>query len=346
MRLGLILAILLALLSPAYGADNHDIELFFQSERGQYYAQHRYTESFIDDPAWVDAASDPLFAKAYEEFRAGNFGNAARLLPPLAEKGHAKAQLLLGILHYQGHGVEKSIDQAVDWIKQAVEQGLLAAQVVLSEIYVDTKQNDLAIQMLQKAAERGHSLSQIFLALYYETGVPWLPRDEAKGFEWLLKAAEAGEPFAMGQVADRYRLGVEVTLDGAAVMPDIVEAIRWAFAAAERNDPVGQYLLGDIYTYQFGSSHFTNPEKGIVWYRRAAEQGHLVAQHELAGSYRHGHGVSKDLVTAYMWAKLAGRNVLFGHHIRKLASEMTPEQVAEGEKRAREWLEQKGLPTQ
>ncbi len=343
MRLGLILAFLLAFLSPAHGFDPHTFELFLQSDRGQHYTRHGLAYSFIDDPEWADATADPRFAKAFEHFKAGNFGDAARALPALAEEGHAKAQLLMGILHYQGHGVEKSFDQAMDWTQQAVEQDLLAAKVALAQIYFDIRQEELGSQMLERAAEGGDSLSQIFLAFIYQGGFYGLPLDEVKAFEWFLKAAEAGEPFAIGQVASGYYLGARRKSDGAVVKRDFIEAIRWAFAAAERNDAVGQFLIGTFYTIETQISRRPDWEKGVVWYRRAAEQGHLVAQIRLSVAYQLGEGVPRDLVTAYKWAMLAERDSPYSVRDSKLASEMTPEQIAEGEKRALEWMEERGL---
>ena len=335
MRLGLILAVLLALLSPAQADILSDHALYLSSERGQRYD----INVLIRDPAWVDATADPRFAEAVEEFTAANYGNAAGMLSPLAHKGHAKAQLLLGILRYQGLGGRKDIATGIRWIERAAEQDLRIAQFQLLGVYLNERRDDLAIRLLRKAAEQGSAYAQINLGIYYEIGVAGLPTDEMKAFEWFLKAAEAGEPFAMGQVAFRYYLGVGVTFDGADVEPDVVEAIRWGFAAADQNDPLGQYVLGVIYTEGFMDDRWINLEKGLAWYRRAAEQGYGRAQTRLVGFYHHGYGVPKDLVTAYMWAKLADR------WVSEVASDMTPKQIAEGEKRAREWLEERRRKT-
>ena len=330
MRLGLILAVLLAFLSPAQADLLDDLEFFYRtSEQGRFYIQHELTESFIDDPEWADAAADPRFTQAFKEFKVANFGNAARLLPTLAEEGHAKAQLLLGILHYWGHGVEKSIAQALNWIKRADDQGLADAQIVLARIYLKRGGDDLAIPLLEQAAEEGHIHSQLILAALYHMGARGRPRDNDKAFKWLLRAAEAGEPFAMAQVAESYYMGI-----GMVDEQNIDKAKRWAHAAAAHNEPVAQLVLARIYWGEaYRSKTPTDYEKALAWYRLAAEQGLRRAQRDLSDIYRRGRGVPQDLVAAYMWAKLANDTPSI--------SEMTPEQIAEGERRVRELQEKR-----
>jgi hypothetical protein len=78
------------------------------------------------------------------------------------------------------------------------------------------------------------------------------------------------------------------------------------------------------------------------WYGKAAKQGHAKAQNNLAVMYAEGQGVPRDDVTSYMWFTLAGsakpdKNAA---NLQLLESRMTPEQIAEGKRRAEEWLKQ------
>ena len=71
----------------------------------------------------------------------------------------------------------------------------------------------------------------------------------------------------------------------------------------------------------------------------AAEQGYSDAQYKLGLMYYEGQGVSEDYVEAYKWFSLAAAQ---GHanaaKIRGfVANEMTPAQIAEAQKLAREW---------
>lgn len=79
--------------------------------------------------------------------------------------------------------------------------------------------------------------------------------------------------------------------------------------------------------------------EAVKWYRKAAEQNYAAAQYNLGVCYSNGEGVTKDYVEAYKWRLLA---VGQGDENAKqamttLEKKMTPEQIAEGQKRAREF---------
>ena len=78
----------------------------------------------------------------------------------------------------------------------------------------------------------------------------------------------------------------------------------------------------------------------MKWYRKAAEQGHAEAQYRLGAMYREGVGVQQDYVHAHKWYHLAAR--LGSEQAAKsrgiIATQMTPAQIAEAQKLAREWL--------
>ena len=50
--------------------------------------------------------------------------------------------------------------------------------------------------------------------------------------------------------------------------------------------------------------------KAVLWYRRAAEEGHAGAQYNLGAAYANGAGVSADQETAVAWFFKAGQAFL------------------------------------
>ncbi len=74
-------------------------------------------------------------------------------------------------------------------------------------------------------------------------------------------------------------------------------------------------------------------------WRPLAEQGNAQAQHQLGYMYLRGRGVAQDDIHAHMWWSLAagGGNEALTTARSLVAGRMTPEQVAEAEKLAREW---------
>ena len=74
------------------------------------------------------------------------------------------------------------------------------------------------------------------------------------------------------------------------------------------------------------------------WTRKAAEQGYTPAQADLGVLYWNGQGVQQDVVLAYMWLSLAAAREPDAAGERDVAaSQMTPEEIAEAQRLARDW---------
>jgi TPR repeat protein len=73
-----------------------------------------------------------------------------------------------------------------------------------------------------------------------------------------------------------------------------------------------------------------------------AEEGDALAQYNLGVMYANGQGVPQDYIQASMWVNLAAaqgqEEAVKGREI--LTKEMTPEQIAEAQRLAREWQAQ------
>src|SRR2546423_533464 len=108
-------------------------------------------------------------------------------------------------------------------------------------------------------------------------------------------------------------------------------------AKAEAGDAESQVELGR--RYDEGAGVAKDQVEAVKWFRKAAEQNYAKAQYNLGVCYEHGEGVTKDPVEAYKWLLLAARQG--DEHAKKnmtvLESKLTPEQIAEGQKRAREF---------
>ena len=79
--------------------------------------------------------------------------------------------------------------------------------------------------------------------------------------------------------------------------------------------------------------------EAVKWNLLVANQGNSAAQNNLGLMYVNGHGVPKDYVRAHMWFDLSAAQG-DTNAIKKrdwVAQHMTPEQIAEAQKLAREW---------
>ena len=129
--------------------------------------------------------------------------------------------------------------------------------------------------------------------------------------------------------------------EGKGVPQDRAEAARWYQLAADQGFTEAQYNLG--VTYDEGEGVLQDEAEAARRYRRAAEQGHGSAQFNLGLMYSSGKGVPQDDVEAHMWLNLATAQASAeerDEYVKErddVAARMTPEQIAEAQRRAREW---------
>jgi TPR repeat protein len=114
-------------------------------------------------------------------------------------------------------------------------------------------------------------------------------------------------------------------------------ALREWQPLAEQGDARAQFSFGLL--YENGDGVPRDYTKARQWYEKAAAQGDVKAQLYLGLQSSFGQGGPVDLVQAYMWYSLAAGNgnAHAPGYRDDLARQMTPAQIAEGQKRAREW---------
>jgi TPR repeat protein len=118
---------------------------------------------------------------------------------------------------------------------------------------------------------------------------------------------------------------------------DYAEAFRLCRPLAEQGNPSAQTTLG-LHVHA-GPSRTSDDVEAAKWYRKAAEQGDTGIQGVLGEMYEEGRVVPQDYVLAYMWFNLAARdgNKNYRSERDDLAAKMTPDQIAEAQRLAREW---------
>ena len=109
-------------------------------------------------------------------------------------------------------------------------------------------------------------------------------------------------------------------------------------AKAEAGDAESQVELGR--RYDKGAGVVKDHAEAAKWYRKAAEQNYVDAQYNLGLCYYLADAGTEDWAEVYKWLSLAARQ---GHESAKnyitfLESKlMKPGQIAQGQKRAREF---------
>ena len=171
-------------------------------------------------------------------------------------------------------------------------------------------------------------LGQSFQRLETQPPLDEVPLDELRAL------AEQGN--AEGQLNLGYRYSV-----GQGVSQDYGEAVRWYRLAAGQGNATAQYNLG--VRYDNGEGVPLDYAEAVRWYRLAAEQGVAFAQIGLGSMYASGEGVPQNDVDAHMWFDLAVAQSSSEDRENyeaardAVAERMTADQIAEAERRAREW---------
>lgn len=160
----------------------------------------------------------------------------------------------------------------------------------------------------------------------YESG------DYKTAYEKMKNLAEKGSSPA------QFILGVMYE-NGQGVARDYKNAAKWYRIAADKGYAEAQFNLGGMYLKGIGV--LQDSREAMKWLKMAAEQGHDKAQNNLGGMYFQGKGVIRDIVQAHMWANLAvingNGNAVKGRET--IEAQMSPDQIAEANRLANEWLE-------
>ena len=130
---------------------------------------------------------------------------------------------------------------------------------------------------------------------------------------------------------------------------DFKAALKEFKRLALKGDAHSQTMLGVM--YGMGQGVPQDYAQAAKWYRKSALQGDAYAQTSLGYMYQLGQGVAQDYVRSHMWfnicaAELAkrafsGPKSLCSKARDAVAKGMTPSQLAEAQKLAREWKPKK-----
>jgi TPR repeat protein len=124
--------------------------------------------------------------------------------------------------------------------------------------------------------------------------------------------------------------------DAAYKRGDYSTAFSLARPLAEHGDALAQSMLGRIYRDGHGVPQ--DYAEAASWFRKAADQDSPVAQFNLGFLYLRGLGVPQDNVQAHMWFNLAAVRFPGAAPVRDFVThKMTPAQIEEAQKLAREW---------
>ena len=177
-----------------------------------------------------------------------------------------------------------------------------------------------AFRLWLPLAEQGNHHAQYRLGVMYGNGRGGFPQDKKEAVKWLLKSAEQKNLEAQSLIRASYQ--------------------KWHKQAEEQGDSYAQRFLGASFYLGLGVTQ--DYAEAAKWYKKAAEQGDSGAQNILGAMYERGKGIPKDYVEAYKWFSISGESGSgYGHEYREKIGKrkMTPDQIAEAQRLAKEWVE-------
>jgi hypothetical protein len=182
-----------------------------------------------------------------DAFNAGDHATAFKEWSVTAEAGDKLAQHGLGFLYETRKGIPKMSEakanaMAVQWYREAVKQGVVAAQTNLGLMYAEgrgVKQDFAEAEKLwRQAADANHPMAQFNLGLLYLQGLSGVP-DEKQAAQYFLQAARQDVHDAQYALATMY-------LGGRGVAKDRAEAVKWLEKAAAANHERSILALSDL----------------------------------------------------------------------------------------------------
>jgi TPR repeat protein len=152
-----------------------------------------------------------------------------------ATAGDAASQLQVADAYAAGkggardsHQLAADYAQAATWYRKAADQGNIAAQVHLADLYRDgrgvTRDGAQAAAWYRKAAELGDPGAQGTLGILYSVGMG-VPHDDVEAYYWLCLAASAKGPNQARFMTNRQSVGEHITTDQQAAVEDRV--VKW-----------------------------------------------------------------------------------------------------------------------
>lgn len=137
----------------------------------------------------------------------------------------------------------------------------------------------------------GNAEAAYYVGMMYSTG-KGVAQDFKESAKWLRKSAEAGNAYAQFNLAQMFGKGQ----GGLPQRGDLAQ--RWYQRSADQGYAPAQNVIG--------ITHATDPQDpdykaAAEWLRKAADQGDIGAQYNLAQLYLLGLGVNKDEAEAMRW---------------------------------------------
>lgn len=201
---------------------------------------------FRPGPHGVSVAQSKSIARVAQTKGQHVFASGAPLdrLTALANRGDARAEVVVGIKYLKGDGVTASDKDAARWFERAAKSGNAVAENHLGALYQAGRgvpaDVHLAMHWYEAAAMQGDRRAMSNLAVLYAGGAGGT-KNFAEATRWFQRSAELGFVDAQFNLAVLFERG-----DG--VPQSLLDAYKWYSIAAAAGDPVAKARAAAIET--------------------------------------------------------------------------------------------------
>jgi TPR repeat protein len=209
----------------------------------------------------------------------------------------------LAYMYETGRGTDADFDKAMEWYKNAADQGIEYAKKRLENLPKDIASGNAynnaainatgvkAIKLFEQAYAKGSKEAPFNIGNRYLKGTE-VPIDTIKAIEWFKKSA------AMDYVeADRSLAKIYYT------QKKYPESFEHRMKSAKSGDASSMNDIG--YMYHLGQGTPKNLNEAFKWYAASADKGLGMAMHNVAVMYTYGEGTEKNLLAAKSWHEKA-----------------------------------------
>lgn len=236
---------------------------------------------------------------AYNEY---DYITAFKIFKKLANQNNPKAQYYLAQMYHKGEFVMPDIEEAISWYKKAGFLEDIESQFILGKIYYKGK-----------IVEKNQSEAKFWLEKAQKNG-----KIEAENLLLEMKIGKNPNEISFEDAKKAFD------------SEDYKKALDLFLILAKNDDAKAQYYIGYIYEYIEEKFENKNPdfwflksanndyaeaqyemamkcyfensyEDAVLWYEKAAKQGHKDAQKHLGIMYELGYGIQQDLEMAQFW---------------------------------------------
>lgn len=223
-------------------------------------------------------------------------------------------EMRMAAAYNTGNGVNRDDRLAAEWFEKAANDGDPFAQVQMGYLYETGRgvpqDQARAISWYRRAADGGLREAKVDLGVAYLEGIG-VPQDEDAALELFTSAAKQGVGLADSYMGEVYSFGI-------GVRKDEDQARKWYGAAAELHDPLGEFRYAVLMLRSGGPGHIQN---AVSLLRHSAGQGFvpakdalgvfLAANPDLARSAQETKSLLQDAASAGMWKSSAALGTLF-----------------------------------